>query len=121
MKSKSIRWFVAALLLATGTWTLTAATITWDGGPSPYTGTSWNDPVNWVGDVKPGPTDTASFRSNGGTGLTSGKVISLDAPQTIYKLDIPSWAQAPSFTIGNAADVAAGNTLTLAYAYLGPN
>lgn len=119
MKSKSIRWFVAAAMMITGLGRALAAT--WDGGPSPHTGTSWNDPVNWVGDVKPGADDTAAFSANKNTGLTSGKVISLGAPQSIHKLEIPSWAQAPNFTIGNAADVTAGNTLTLAYAYLGPN
>jgi autotransporter-associated beta strand protein len=51
---------------------------------------------------------------NGGTGLTSGKVISLDAPQTITTLNLnPNWSQVPAFTIGSAADVAAGNTLTV--------
>ena len=50
MKNTSIRWFVAALLLATGLGTLKAKTIAWDGGPS-GTGTNWNEAVNWSGDV----------------------------------------------------------------------
>ena len=121
MNTKFNQWIISATIALFGADYGMAATITWDGGPSPYTGTNWNDDVNWVGDVKPGPNDTATFISNGGTGLTSGKVLTLGAPQTIYKLEIPSWAQAPSFTIGNAADVAAGNTLTMTSAYLGPN
>ncbi len=121
MKNQYNTWIASAIMVLSVSSQALAASIYWDGGPSPYSGTSWNDPVNWVGDVKPGSDDTALFGANGSTGLTSGKVISLDAPQTIYRLDIPSWAQAPSFTLGNAADVAAGNTLTLTRAYLGPN
>ena len=34
MKTTSIRWIAAALLLATCSRTLTGATITWDGGPN---------------------------------------------------------------------------------------
>ena len=34
------------------------AAIAWDGGVS-GTGTNWNDPANWVGDVKPGVADDA--------------------------------------------------------------
>jgi hypothetical protein len=34
------------------------ATVVWDGGPSGQ-GTNWLDPVNWVGDLLPGPSDDA--------------------------------------------------------------
>src|SRR5262245_54127627 len=34
------------------------ATILWDGGPTGL-GTNWLDPVNWAGDVLPGPNDDA--------------------------------------------------------------
>jgi autotransporter-associated beta strand protein len=121
MKNHSNTWIASAIMILSGFSQALAATITWDGGLSPYSGTSWNDPVNWAGNVKPGSVDAVVFSANGNTGLSSGKVLSLDAPQTIYRLDIPSWAQNPAFTIGNAADVAAGNTLTLTRAYLGPN
>ena len=54
-----------------------------------------------------------------GTGGTSsqtvgsGKVISLDANQTIYSFNIASYASPSAFVIGSAADIAAGYTLTL--------
>jgi len=95
-----------------------AGTIQWDGGPvGTGTGTSWNAAVNWAGDVKPGSADTVEFNGLNtmpSAGLAEGKVISLDAPQTVYQIRLPSYdQQMPNFTIGNAADVAAGNALTL--------
>ena len=97
-----------------------AGTVTWDGG-SGGTGTSWNDPVNWAGDTLPTSADTANFTNYGGTGVSTTKTITLDAPQSIYQLNIPDWANTPNFTIGSAADVTAGNTLTLARLYRGDN
>src|SRR5262249_19830476 len=41
---------------------LAPAVILWDGGPA-GTGTSWNDPVNWAGDVLPGAADDAQIGS----------------------------------------------------------
>ena len=35
-------------------------TIAWDGGPTGL-GTSWHDPLNWEGDVVPGPDDDAEI------------------------------------------------------------
>lgn len=95
-----------------------AGTIQWDGGPvGTGTGTSWNAAVNWAGDVKPGSADTAQFYAQTAmpaSGLAEGKVISLDAPQTISQILLADWSQTlPNFTLGNATDVAAGNTLTL--------
>lgn len=39
---------------------LAPAVVLWDGGPG-TTGTNWNDPVNWAGDVLPGATDDAEI------------------------------------------------------------
>ena len=86
-----------------------AGTYTWDGGPT-GTGLSWNVAANWSTDTKPGAADTANMSYSG---LTGGKVITLDAPQTIDTLYYPAYGAFNDFTIGNAADVAAGNTLTL--------
>ncbi len=109
MKSKSIRWFVAALLLAAGLGTLKAKTIAWDGGPS-GTGTNWNEAVNWSGDVKPGANDTADFRYAVGA---TDKTYLLDAPQSIGTIAFPTYGNQPNVTIGTAADAAAGNALTI--------
>ena len=114
MNTKLNQWIISSTVALFGANYGMAATITWDGGLSPNTGTNWNDDVNWVGDVKPGADDTALFSMDKNTGLTAGKVISLDAPQTISTLHLnPNWSQVPDYTIGSVADVAAGNTLTV--------
>src|SRR5438067_3495504 len=41
------------------------ATIAWDGGLT-GNGSNWLDPVNWVGNVLPGPNDDATLGSTGG-------------------------------------------------------
>lgn len=121
MKKLRILFTTAVLTATLGG--LSAKTIMWDGGPSPYAGNNWNDDVNWVGDIKPATGDTASFSANGNTGLVEGKVISLGAPQVIDTLNLnPQWSIVPTITIGSRADVAAGNTLTVTTVkHEGPN
>lgn len=80
--------------------------IVWDGGPA-GTGTSWNVAGNWNPDTVPTILDEAAFTN---TGLSAGKIISLDADQGVATLTIST---ATVFTIGAAADKTAGNTLTL--------
>jgi len=53
------------------------STIVWDGGPTGE-GADWNDPVNWAGDVLPGPADDAVLGSTG-----SDPVISLTAATSV--------------------------------------
>lgn len=101
-----------------------AVTVTWNGGTG-GAGTSWNDPLNWVGGV-PTTADTVGFISAGtgttvSTAIGSGKVISLDVSQTINTLNIPAWGAAKAFTIGSAADILSGNTLTLTNVFRGDN
>ncbi len=84
---------------------LRAASITWDGDTG-GAGTSWNAGVNWVGDALPGSGDEAIFTD---AGLTSGKTIALDAPQTIGSLTIASTL---GFAIGGAGDTSNALTLT---------
>jgi fibronectin-binding autotransporter adhesin len=94
-----------------------AANITWDGG-SGGVGTSWNDTVNWGGDILPGATDTVYFNS---TGLPASTVISLGANQTISKIGINSYSGINSFTIGSAGDITSGYALTLTNVYRADN
>ena len=54
--------------------------IQWDGGPS-GTGTSWQDPVNWVGDVLPGPIDDVAIGS-----AFASRTITSAANVSIHKL-----------------------------------
>ena len=65
MNTKLNQWIILATIALFGANYGMAATITWDGGPSPYTGTNWNDDVNWVGNVKPSTrgTKTPAMRS----------------------------------------------------------
>lgn len=107
MRVTSIRWIAAALLLATCLGTLTAATITWDGGAGDKV---WDNAANWSSDIVPGPEDWVDFRT---AGLPADSIVSLGAPQSISLLRNPEWAGTGNFTIGTATDVAAGNTLTL--------
>lgn len=115
----------ACALMLAGGMTVRAASINWDGGVA-GTGTSWADPVNWAGDVAPGAADAIFFNSTGtgtvtGQTVGSGKVISLDASQTIFSLNINSYSNIPAITIGSAADITAGYTLTLTNVFRGDN
>lgn len=112
----TLRAWCASALVVMGA-TVQAASITWDGGTG-GTGTSWNDATNWGGDVLPGASDTVQFTS---TGLPASTVISLGASQAIRELRINSYSNAPTFTIGSAADITAGYTLTLTNVYRGDN
>ena len=94
-----------------------AAIVSWDGGPS-GTGTDWNTADNWAGDVLPGTADTAQFSA---AGLPTSTVISLGASQTISEIRIPSYSGVNAFTIGSAADITAGYTLTLTNVYRADN
>ena len=107
----------AAAVVSAASWAQ-AGTITWDGGAD-GSGTNWNDPLNWAGDVLPTSADTVAFSNNKATGLATTKTISLGAPQAVDQISIPDWSNVPSFTIGSAADVSSGNTLTLARVYRG--
>ena len=87
------------LLLSAGS--LWGGTIIWNG---PASG-SWNTAANWNPNTAiPGSGDTAQFNSGSGT-------ITLDAAQTINTLAINTTS---GFTLGSAADVSSGYTLTLA-------
>ena len=69
---------------------------------------SWNNGGNWSGGTVPGPSDSTVFTN---LGLTAGKVISLDASQTVYGVTI---ATTTSFTIGSTNDmIGVTNTLAL--------
>src|SRR5205807_9191387 len=55
------------------------ASITWDGGPT-GNGTDWLDPVNWAGDVLPGPNDDAQL---GATGTSPEIVVGATAVRSV--------------------------------------
>lgn len=93
-----------------------AANITWDGGG--VSGTDWNTATNWGGDVLPTSADTVLFTSSG---LPANTVVSLGANQTVYGLTFNPYSSVPTFTIGSAADITAGYTLTLTNVYRGDN
>lgn len=80
--------------------------ITWSGGGD---GTSWNDPANWSGGVIPGPYVEAYFSAN--TGLSSGKILSLDASQTVGQIQF--YGTTVDCSIGSASDIGNGNTLSV--------
>jgi len=73
-----------------------SAIVTWDGGTG-GTGTSWNTAANWNPDTVPPTWAIVTFTD---TGLAGGKIISLDANQTINSLDIQSIT---NFTLGSSA------------------
>lgn len=91
-----------------------AAMIGWDGGPG-NTGTSWNVPANWFGDVLPASGDTVAFST---TGLSANKVISLDASHAVHAFQSSNF-NGTTYTIGNATDVVNGNTLMLSHVLRG--
>lgn len=103
---------LAALLAVVIVQATRGGTVAWNGyGVAGGTGsTSWNTPGNWSGGVLPGNNDTASFSF---TNNTSGVTITLDAPQTVGQLSVATFANAPTWNIGNGSDVALGNTLSL--------
>lgn len=82
--------------------------ITWSGGTG-GTGTSWNDPANWSGGMIPGPAADAYFNVN--AGLTAGKVLSLDTPQSVGQIQF--YGTTVDCSIGSAGDLISGNTLAL--------
>lgn len=75
------------------------STITWDGGPT-GTGTQWLDPVNWVGDVLPGPNDDAVIAA-AGTGQPTTLVLGGSA--TVRSANVSRTVQVTAgvLTIGN--------------------
>lgn len=93
-----------------------AGTISW----SNSAGGSWDTASNWSGGGKPGSGDNAQIRWNN-PGPTTPVTISLDAPQAVSELQFPTYGNQNTTTIGTAADVAAGNTLTLASVFRGDN
>lgn len=110
MRTQGFIGIVSAGVLLLGAGRAPAATITWDGGVG-GTGTNWNDAVNWAGDVKPGAGDTAEFRWAVNPGVTT--TFALGATQTVGVLAFATSGNEPTLLIGNGADVAAGNTLTV--------
>ena len=81
--------------------------VTWTGGLG-GTGTSWNVAANWDSGRVPGAGDEVLFTD---TGITAGKVIALDASQTVNQVTI---ATTLGFTIGSTNDATVTNTLALA-------
>lgn len=100
------RWLIVAAVAATIANTVQAGTITWDGG-SGGSGTSWNLPANWDASDAALPDDVAKFTN---AGITSGKVISLDASQAIDTLYL---SLTTGFTVGAASDATNGYVLSL--------
>jgi fibronectin-binding autotransporter adhesin len=82
---------------------------------------SWDNPANWDGGVKPGPDDTAGFgwENNQPNGQYS---IVLGASQTIKTLQQNSWRNLPSPTyFGVEDDRLFGHTITLRDLVIGNN
>jgi RHS repeat-associated protein len=59
------------------------AVITWDGGPG-GTGSSWSDPVNWAGNVLPGPNDDVII----GPGTTAVSLSTSSTTTSIRSLNL---------------------------------
>lgn len=92
-----------------------AADIQWDGG-SDGSGTNWGDSANWVGDVSPSAGDSASFAL---LGTVPARTISLGASQAVHTVNFRAGSGVGGITIGSAADIADGNTLTLTNVFRG--
>src|SRR5262249_61323891 len=77
---------------------LMPAVILWDGGPA-ATGTNWNDPVNWAGDVLPGAGDDAQIGS-----AFAGFTVTSSSPVTVRSLTSTAAVQvtAGTFALGAA-------------------
>ena len=58
------------------------AVVHWDGGSDGW-GTNFLDAVNWVGDVLPGPADTAVIGATGG----SSAAITLSGTATVAEIE----------------------------------
>lgn len=121
MKKKVNTWIASAIMIFSGFSQALADTVNWAGyGATSRTGLSWNDSTNWNSGKLPGSDDTARFGFTNSTPATA-KTITLDAPQTVGQLQFPSYGSEPALSIGNAADVAAGNTLTLSSVFRDDN
>jgi len=84
------------------------ATILWDGGPT-GDGTSFGDPLNWAGDVLPGPADTAVIDATGSSptiSLTGAAGAGRIETSRRIALDGASIAAAVIATTGGGALVA---------------
>lgn len=101
----SITWIALAVILSGTPW---VGAVTWSGGTG-GTGTSWNDPANWSSGALPQPTEEAYFSGN--TGLSAGKIISLDSPQVFGQIQFNGTTV--SCSIGSDSDRLNGNTLSL--------
>ena len=76
------------------------AAVVWDGGPA-GTGTAFSDPVNWVGDIKPGANDDAIINAPGGS-------ISLNVSESVRSIvSVRTISQS-----GGTLTVAAASTLS---------
>lgn len=100
-KQSTTTMAVLAAALALGAGASQAAVVTWTGGDIP-TSTSWNALANWDGVAL--PNDEALFTN---AGLATGRVITLDANQSINTLSVGATT---GFIIGSTADT---YTLTL--------
>ena len=78
---------------------LSPAVVLWDGGAM-ATGTSWNNPVNWVGDVLPGPADDAQIGS-----AFNGVTITSSSNVTIHSLTTAAAIQVTTGTFALGAAV----------------
>jgi hypothetical protein len=71
--------------------------IFWDGGPT-GSGTNWNDPLNWVGDVLPGSADDAQIDSSfAGITVTSSSNVGIRSVTSAAALEITAGTFALSF------------------------
>lgn len=84
--------------------TMQAANVTYDGGPS-GTGTNWGDAVNWSTDAVPSNTDNTFF-----TGTSGNLTINLGTSREVREL---YFNNSGTYILGSAADITAGNTLTV--------
>lgn len=82
------------------------ATVSWDGGPS-GTGTAWSDPVNWAGDVLPGPTDDALINPSAGPTIQIAGVVAIRSVASGQPLAISG-----SLTVSDASFFSAAVSLT---------
>ena len=94
------------------------AAVVWDGGAA-GTGTNFADPVNWVGDIAPGPGDDAVIGTTGSqisvSTAASVRSLSISRPLLISSngLTINGGTGAPTSNINAALTVAAGASLSL--------
>ncbi|HEY1378789.1 MAG TPA: RHS repeat-associated core domain-containing protein [Gemmataceae bacterium] len=94
---------------------LAPAVVAWDGGPA-GTGTTWNDPVNWAGDVLPGAADDAQIGSAfaGVTVASSGSVtVRSVASAAALRITAGTFALGAATSQVDAGLTVAGGTLRL--------